>query len=213
MYNLRPFKDAADLATTAQNIIKDWLTTNSTIAPANGKFAKDAIAALDDPGKVALPNDLEGLIKDDPTPGTNGAGDRFVLYAVYEHAPCRPVVSRPSRIFTLAPAMDPDAPARKIRIQLPDINHMRRFSRGVALEMPPSLRRVVDRVHKGMLKGDDLGHDPGLELGMICSFSFQIIFLVAFLVMFIFLILFNIIFWWLPFLKICFPIPRKPRGS
>jgi hypothetical protein len=48
---------------------------------------------------------------------------------------------------------------------------------------------------------------------MICSFSFQIIFLVAFLVMFIFLILFNIIFWWLPFLKICFPIPRKPRGS
>jgi hypothetical protein len=27
--------------------------------------------------------------------------------------------------------------------------------------------------------------------------------------MFIFLILFNIIFWWLPFLRICFPVPKK----
>ena len=28
--------------------------------------------------------------------------------------------------------------------------------------------------------------------------------------MFIFLILLNIVFWWLPFLKICFPIPVRP---
>ena len=41
----------------------------------------------------------------------------------------------------------------------------------------------------------------------------EIIFLVAFIVMFIFLILLNIIFWWLPFLKICFPIPVKPTSS
>ena len=53
------------------------------------------------------------------------------------------------------------------------------------------------------------GLDQGLEvqLGKICSLSLQIIMLVAFIVMFIFLILLNIVFWWLPFLKICFPVP------
>ena len=30
------------------------------------------------------------------------------------------------------------------------------------------------------------------------------------IVMFIFLILLNIVFWWLPFLKICFPVPIPP---
>jgi hypothetical protein len=110
--------------------------------------------------------------------------------------------------------MDADAPARKIRIQLPDISNLRAFNKGVALEMPPSLRRVVDRVNPNMLKGGGLGDDPGVELGMICSFSLQIIFLLAFMVMFIFLIAFNIIFWWMAFIKICFPIPvptSKPK--
>ena len=118
-----------------------------------------------------------------------------------------PLVSAASNPFELARPLDPDAPARQIRIQLPDVGNLRQFKRGVALEMPPNLRRVVDRVTPNMLKGDGLGSDPGLELGMICSFSLQIIFLLAFMIMFIFLILFNIIFWWMAFIKICFPIP------
>ena len=85
--------------------------------------------------------------------------------------------------------------------------------RGVAIEMPPSLRRLLDRVTPEMLKGDGLAEDPGLQLGMICAFSLQIIFLVAFIVMFIFLILLNLVFWWLPFLKICFPVPVRPANT
>jgi hypothetical protein len=42
---------------------------------------------------------------------------------------------------------------------------------------------------------------------MICSFSIPIITLCALIVLMIFLSLLNIIFWWMPFLKICFPIP------
>jgi hypothetical protein len=49
----------------------------------------------------------------------------------------------------------------------------------------------------------------GWELGMICTFSIQIITLIAFVVMFIFAILLNIVFWWMAFLKICLPIPKK----
>ena len=87
---------------------------------------------------------------------------------------------------------------------------LRKYKRGVGMEMSPELRDVMNRVTKGMLDGDGLsGSSGGWELGMICSFSLQIIFLVAFIVMFIFLIAFNFIFWWMAFLKICFPIPVK----
>ncbi|GAC1361307.1 MAG: hypothetical protein NVSMB32_00050 [Actinomycetota bacterium] len=205
-------------ATTSANddLLKTWMAfpfgspLPQDLNPPKGKFATDAKAALGDPGLIPVPDELRLLLRDDPAPGTsNTPEDLYVLYAVYEHPPCATVMSRASIPFTLAPAMDPDAPARQIRIQLPDIAHMRRFKRGVGLEMPPKLRQMVERINAGMLIGGDLNPDPGLELGMICSFSIQIIFLVAFLVMFIFLIAFNIIFWWLAFLKICFPIPHK----
>jgi hypothetical protein len=88
---------------------------------------------------------------------------------------------------------------------------LRKFKPGVGIAMDPDLRDVLNRVHKGLKDGDPLlDGSTNWELGMICSFSIQIVFLVAFIVMFIFLILLNIVFWWLPFLKICLPIP-KPK--
>jgi hypothetical protein len=132
-----------------------------------------------------------------------------VIRAVFEHDPCRPVLSEASHQFELARAVDPDAPARKIRIQLPDVANMRKYQRGVALEMPSSLRSVIDRVTPDILQNKGLKGNC-VELGMICSFSLQIIFICAFIVLFIFLLLLNIVFWWLPFLKICFPIPVDP---
>jgi hypothetical protein len=183
-------------------------------ASAAGSLAALALAALTAAKvPVQVPSELLGLIKNDPVlPAGVTSKDQivYVIRTVFEHDPCRPVLSEPSRPFVLAPPMDAQAPARKIRIQLPDINQLRAFNRGVALEMPPSLRRLLDRVTPEMMKGDPLGDDPGLQLGMICSFSLQIIFLVAFIVMFMFLILLNIVFWWLPFLKICFPMPVPP---
>jgi hypothetical protein len=161
-----------------------------------------------------VPPELQGRIKADPVAdaGTGQAGKNqaYVIRAVLSHEPCRPVLSAPTRAFELARALDADAPARPVLLQLPDINNLRKFDRGVAIEMPPSLRRMLDRVTPDILKDKGLDPDPGLQLGMICSFSLQIIFLVAFVVMFIFLILLNIVFWWMPFLKICFPVPVKP---
>jgi hypothetical protein len=133
---------------------------------------------------------------------------RYFVRMVYEHPPCAPRLSAPSASFRLATPLDVEAPARPVRIELPDISNLRAFKRGVGMEMSPELRDVMNRIHKGMADGEDL-EGSGIEwtLGMICSFSIQIITLVAFIVMFIFLILLNIVFWWLPFLKICFPIP------
>ena len=195
-----------------------WLSPAKDPAGLAG-LALAAVTEIDDPYHV--PVELAGLIKSDPvTPGVTGASasgkptgnQAYVIRMVLVHQPCRPLLSAPSRRFELARAMDADAPARPVLLQLPDVNDLRSFNRGVAIEMPPSLRRLLDRVTPEMMKGDGLGSDPGLQLGMICSFSLQIIFLVAFIVMFIFLILLNIVFWWLPFLKICFPVPVRPAS-
>lgn len=196
----------------AASLPGDWLAPPTTATSLAG-LASAALAAS--PATPVLPPELEGLIRNDPvaTAGTAaGGGTTYVIRTVLVHHPCQPVLSAPTNPFELARALDPDAPARKILLQMPEITKLRSYQRGVAIEMSPSLRRLMDRVTPEMMKGDGLGSDPGLQLGMICSFSLQIIFLVAFIVMFIFLILLNIIFWWLPFLKICFPIPVKPTS-
>ncbi len=184
----------------------------STAGPPAG-LAGLALAAVNHAPVPPLPPELQGMIKIDPVAPPDGWTEpTYVIRAVFEHDPCRPVLSEPSHQFVLARAVDPDAPARKIRIQLPDITNMRKYQRGVALEMPSSLRSVINRVTPDILKNQGLPGN-GVQLGMICSFSLQIIFLCAFIVLFIFLLLLNIVFWWLPFLKICFPIPVDPAAT
>jgi hypothetical protein len=169
-----------------------------------------ALAAVQDAPTPTLPPELQSMIKIDPVAPPEGWTEpTYVIRAVFEHDPCQPVLSEPSHQFALARAVDPDAPARKIRIQLPDVANMRKYQRGVALEMPSSLRSLITRVTPKILQNQGLG-DGSVQLGMICSFSLQIIFICAFIVLFIFLLLLNIVFWWLPFLKICFPIPADP---
>ena len=175
---------------------------------------RQALSATDSPADVS--EEIVSLLKDqvtlEPPDGAATPEGTYFLRFVYEYPPCKPVLSERSEPFTFARYFDPDAPARHIRIQLPSVNmkDLRKYKRGVGLEMSPELRDIMNRVNKKMLDGEGLsGSAGGWELGMICSFSLQIIFLVAFIVMFIFLIAFNFIFWWLPFLKICFPIPVK----
>ena len=70
--------------------------------------------------------------------------------------------------------------------------------------------RLEPRALLGIIEGPERGWTNPLTLfGLIGGVAF----LVAFIVMFIFLILLNIVFWWLPFLKICFPIPKMPSGG
>jgi hypothetical protein len=157
-----------------------------------------------------VPAELSGMIVARPaTADAAELDDRHVLRLVYEHEPCRPVLSKPSAVVRLAGVYDPDAPARKVRIQVPDPANMRRFNRGVAIEMPPNLRKILDGVTPKVLKEEPLGEGSEWGVGMICSFSFQIFMILSFIIAFIFLILLNIAFWWMAFIKICFPIPMK----
>ena len=57
----------------------------------------------------------------------------------------------------------------------------------------------------GLMSG--AGGGGGLSLGWICGFNIPLISICAFFVLNIFLGLLNIVFFWLPFIKICIPIP------
>ncbi|MAS32887.1 MAG: hypothetical protein CL610_02695 [Anaerolineaceae bacterium] len=156
---------------------------------------------------------LQGLVKAERVDANGNSAEYFFVRLVYDYDPnCPPVVSERSQLFSLAKFFESDAPARKVRLELPSIKmqDLRKFKRGVGMQMSPELRDLMGRVNEKMIDGEGLsGSSGGWELGMICTFSLQIIFLVAFIVMFIFLILLNIVFWWLAFLKICFPIPKR----
>jgi hypothetical protein len=62
----------------------------------------------------------------------------------------------------------------------------------------------------GMLKGS--GGGGGITIDWICGFNIPLITICAFFVLNIFFSLLAIIFFWLPFFKICIPIP-VPKSS
>jgi hypothetical protein len=184
----------------------------------NGGLVIAALAEEDDDPQgtgapAGVPPELSGMIVARPADPA-ALDDRHVLRLVYEHEPCAPVLSKPSRVVRFAGVADADAPARRVRIQVPDPKNMRRFNRGVTIEMPPNLRKILDGVSPKLLKEEPLGEGSDWGVGMICAFSFQIFIILSFIVAFIFLILLNLVFWWLAFIKICFPIPvKKTQGS
>jgi hypothetical protein len=157
-----------------------------------------------------VPPEVEDMIKNDPPDG-----DVYYLRLVYEYGDGCVVLSDLSEGFTFARPFDPDAPARHIRIELPSIKpkDLRKFKRGVGMQSSCELNKLtnllsLDNVMNGNISAQTC---TSVELAMICSFSIPIITLVAFIVMFIFLVLLNIIFWWLPFIRICFPVPKPSR--
>jgi hypothetical protein len=167
----------------------------------------------------STPPPLDGIAAGDieiPKLGTPGEF-RYVLRCVYERPACGPlhppVVSDASAEFQLASFFDLDAPARQIRIVLPldtSAKTMRQFSKNVGFVMSDQLRAQLGRVRdaKAALDGE-LGEESSFDLGVICSFSIPIITIVALLLLMIMVALLNLIFWWLPFFRICLPVPVR----
>ncbi|HEX8556843.1 MAG TPA: hypothetical protein VF668_02010 [Pyrinomonadaceae bacterium] len=148
------------------------------------------------------------------------AGDRYVLRYVYCRCRCEPprlYVSRPTRSFELAPFFDPDAPGRNIRVGLPvdvSLAGLRKFKKNVGFIISKELNRKLEGVagkEKDILDNNASVSDGGIDVGFICSFSLPIITLCAFILLMIIVILLNIVFWWIPLLKICFPIPLAAK--
>jgi uncharacterized membrane protein (DUF373 family) len=48
-----------------------------------------------------------------------------------------------------------------------------------------------------------------VNIGMICSLSIPIITICALILLLVIVLALNVVFWWLPFFKICFPLPSS----
>jgi hypothetical protein len=144
----------------------------------------------------------------------------FVARCVYRRPLCGvnalPILSDPTEPFQLASIFDPNAPARPSQVTLPlDTTPagLRKHDKSVAFMVSDELGKQMARIKglKELTEGEVGG--PGIGIGFICSLSIPIITLCAFIVLTIFIQLLNIIFWWLPFFKICFPIPVPAKGD
>ena len=143
----------------------------------------------------------------------------YVIRCVYQRpecgALCPDLVSTRSDVFTIASFFDLDAPSRSITITMPvdtSLKDLRKLRKNVSFLISNELRSQMNRVTglQNALDGKFASGDS-LDIGMICSFSIPIITICALIVLMIFISLLNIVFWWMPLLRICFPIPLKAK--
>lgn len=124
---------------------------------------------------------------------------------------CPPDVlwSAPSSRFKIAPWFD-SSPGPRPTIELPNPLDLGAIKPNVAFAVPPLLSNLLGKQNPEDIL-DGKGSEPsGIGLAWLCSFSIPIITICAFLLLNIFIKLLNIVFWWMPFVKICLPIP-KPK--
>jgi hypothetical protein len=144
---------------------------------------------------------------DDPTA-------RYVLRAfirVKQPGGCPPKIvwSPYSEEFSIAPWYD-SGPAGPVAVTLPDLTpeFLKQVKPNVAFSVPAKLANVLNQDPKKFLDGS-ASQGSSFTLDWICGFSIPIITICAFIVLNIFLSLLNLLFFWLPFVKICVPFPRK----
>jgi hypothetical protein len=63
------------------------------------------------------------------------------------------------------------------------------------------------------LTNGDIGNGTSIGIGWICSFSIPIITICAFILLFVIVIALNLVFFWLPFFRICLPVPTLKGKS
>ena len=174
---------------------------------------------------------------------TGGDAGWFVVRFVYLRRDCGPLqpptLSAPTQRFQLANFFDPDAPARPIRITLPQDTTpagIRKHNKNTAFVISDVLCGQIQRA-KGLGLGDlvrsvlpwplhkdlDVGDGGacssggGINVGMICSLSIPIITICALILLMIIVSLLDFIFRWLPYFIICLPVPglkgKKVEGA
>ncbi|HEY4241165.1 MAG TPA: hypothetical protein VGM88_15185 [Kofleriaceae bacterium] len=118
----------------------------------------------------------------------------------------------PSPCYAIAAWYDTADTTPPALVRLPNLSRdsVKKLKPNIAFSVPPNLFNLLNcNSPDDLMKGNGKPCDGGDGLGWICGFNIPIITLCAFIVLNIFLSLFNIIFFWLPFLKICFPVPAS----
>lgn len=114
--------------------------------------------------------------------------------------------------FRVAAPFDAEA-SRPSLIQMPALSDLKRgLAKGVSVLTPGD---TFDRINSlKFSKGasaealPDGEPGPGLGIAWLCSFSLPVISLVAMMLLMIMIGLLNIIFFWMPWVRICLPLPK-----
>lgn len=186
------------------------LSEGNSERPELQRAINSALGVIESPEQ--LPDELKPPTTDPTISGL------YVVHCLYERPKCpeplKTQVSKPSRPFRLASFFDSKAPPRDINITLPSasLKDLRDSSQSVSMVFTKELRNQAERVQNltlEKLQQGESGSSPGVDVGMICSLSIPIITICALVLLLIMVVLLNIVFWWLPFFKICFPIPKS----
>ena len=199
------------LAGAARALEDDWAAGTDFTAeweiPATNGFAGDLRARLAPLLNAGLDAVTAGSGRFD-RPDARYQVRAFVRIRRCDGCPPELVWSDPSEPFGVVPWYEHGG-APPVQVPLPSakLSDMAKLKPNVAFRVPASVQAMLG----GMKVTTPMEVEPGsLNLGLdwICGFSIPLITLCAFIVLSIFLSLLNIIFWWLPFIKICIPIPR-----
>ena len=157
---------------------------------------------------LTAPSNLQPV----PQKPANPQGDfYFIVRCVYVRPKClNNVLSQPIQPFLMASFFDSEAPARRIQVALPvDTSpaSLRKYDKGVAFLISNELRNQMSRVKSLKDMSDGNIGDAGNDIGMICSFSIPIITICSLILLLVLVTALNLVFFWIPFFKICLPVP------
>lgn len=133
----------------------------------------------------------------------------FVRIQDDPNCPPRTIWSDSSESFEIVPWYETGGQP-PVQVELPEINTetLKNLKPNVAFKVPQSVQQFMDKINMDDLL-DGKSDKSDTKWGMICGFSIPIITLCAFIMLQIFLSLLNILFFWLPYIKICIPFPKK----
>jgi hypothetical protein len=144
--------------------------------------------------------------------------DASALYAIRAfvrlkgEAGCPPrlVWSDFTPLYRIAPWYEgTGAPQARIALPPLDAASLRAMKPNVAFDLPPSLQNLLARNSPEKLLGGQAKAGGDAGIGWLCSFSIPIITICAFVALNVILSLLDFVFRWMPFVKICLPVPRK----
>ena len=144
-------------------------------------------------------------------PGAHYFVRAFVRVKCADGCPPKLVWSEPGEDFEIAEwfASGPQPPPVVVLPDPFDKNFLKAAKPGVTFSIPPSLANFLNQDPKKILAGNAT-KGGGISIGFLCGFSIPIITICAIILLSIILSLLNFIFHWIPFVKVCIPIP-KPR--
>lgn len=135
----------------------------------------------------------------------------FIRVACEVGCPPKTLWTEPTEPFEIVPWYESSDAVPPTVVELPDVTKeaLKKLKPNVAFKVPESIQKIMDNLNvKGLMDGEEPAKSSW-GFGMICGFSIPLITICAFIVLQIFIGLLNLAFWWMAFIRICIPFPKK----